>query len=180
MIRDGRRYRRDGGRGVSPWRMSPTRTLRWRSWRRRCASSAGSTPGQQCRRLDLREGGGHAAGGPAPPVRNQLLGLSDRLPHRRHPSGAVTAASLINLGSVLSDRAVPLQAAYCASKHGQGFHQRLSHGTGGGGRPVSVTLIKPGVHRHHVRRTCPQPDECRTAQSAAGPRARTGRPWHPA
>ena len=35
---------------------------------------------------------GHAAGGPAPPVRDQLLGRGDRLPHRRHPSAAATAA----------------------------------------------------------------------------------------
>jgi NAD(P)-dependent dehydrogenase (short-subunit alcohol dehydrogenase family) len=61
------------------------------------------------------------------------------LEHLRHHGGAI-----INVGSILSERAFPLQGAYSASKHAvKGFtdalrmevmHQRL---------PVSVALIKP-------------------------------------
>lgn len=56
------------------------------------------------------------------------------------PGGA-----LINMGSVVSEQAIPLQALYAASKHAvkaftDGLRMELAHE----GAPVSVTLIKPG------------------------------------
>ena len=53
--------------------------------------------------------------------------------------------SLINLGSVVSDRAIPLQGIYAASKHAiKGFTDTLRMELEADGAPVSVTLIKPG------------------------------------
>jgi len=61
------------------------------------------------------------------------------LPVLRRAGGA-----LINIGSVLSDRAVPLQGMYCASKHAvQGFTDALRMELEKAGAPISVTLIKP-------------------------------------
>ena len=52
--------------------------------------------------------------------------------------------ALINIGSTLSDRAIPLQGAYCASKHAvKGFTDALRMELEADGAPVSVTLIKP-------------------------------------
>ena len=53
---------------------------------------------------------------------------------------------LINLGSTLSDRAIPLQGMYCASKHAvKGFTDALRMELEMSNAPVSVTLIKPGA-----------------------------------
>jgi short-subunit dehydrogenase len=61
--------------------------------------------------------------------------------HMREHGGA-----LINLGSVLSDRAVPLQGAYSASKHAiKGWTDALRVELGVEGVPISVTLIKPSA-----------------------------------
>ncbi|WP_114954618.1 SDR family oxidoreductase [Sphingosinicella terrae] len=52
--------------------------------------------------------------------------------------------ALINVGSVESDRAFPLQAAYSASKHAvKGFTDALRMELAADGAPVSVTLVKP-------------------------------------
>jgi short-subunit dehydrogenase len=52
--------------------------------------------------------------------------------------------ALINLGSVLSDMAVPIQGMYCASKHAvRGFTDALRLELEGENAPISVTLIKP-------------------------------------
>ena len=52
--------------------------------------------------------------------------------------------ALINLGSELSDVAVPLQGMYCASKHAvKGFTDSLRMEMEKDGYPLSVTLIKP-------------------------------------
>ena len=52
--------------------------------------------------------------------------------------------ALINLGSVASDAAIPLQAAYCASKHAiKAFTEILRMELEKDNAPVSVTLIKP-------------------------------------
>jgi short-subunit dehydrogenase len=52
--------------------------------------------------------------------------------------------AIINLGSELSDRAVPLQGMYSASKHAvKGFTDSLRMEIEKDGIPVSVTLIKP-------------------------------------
>lgn len=54
--------------------------------------------------------------------------------------------ALINLGSVLSDRAIPLQGAYSASKHAvKGFTDALRMELEHAGLPISVTLVKPGT-----------------------------------
>jgi short-subunit dehydrogenase len=52
--------------------------------------------------------------------------------------------ALINIGSVVSDRAVPLQGMYSAAKHAvKGFTDALRMELEAAGAPVSVTLIKP-------------------------------------
>jgi short-subunit dehydrogenase len=59
--------------------------------------------------------------------------------HLRKRGGA-----LINMGSVASDRSIPLQAAYCASKHAiKAYTDALRTELKKDGAPVSVTLIKP-------------------------------------
>ena len=52
--------------------------------------------------------------------------------------------ALINIGSIFSDRAVPLQGIYCASKHAvKGFTDSLRMELEHDRLPISVTLIKP-------------------------------------
>ena len=52
--------------------------------------------------------------------------------------------ALINVGSVLSERSVPVQGAYSAMKHAVlGFTESLRMDLENEGAPVSVTLIKP-------------------------------------
>ena len=52
--------------------------------------------------------------------------------------------ALINIGSEVSDRAIPLQGAYSAAKHAvKGFTDALRLELEADGAPVSVTLIKP-------------------------------------
>lgn len=54
--------------------------------------------------------------------------------------------ALINLGSVVSDRSIPLQGAYAASKHAvKGFTDALRMELEHAGAPISVTLIKPSA-----------------------------------
>ncbi|QOR40073.1 SDR family NAD(P)-dependent oxidoreductase [Billgrantia diversa] len=53
--------------------------------------------------------------------------------------------AIINLGSVVSDRAIPLQGMYSAAKHAvKGFTDALRMELEDMGAPVSVTLVKPG------------------------------------
>jgi short-subunit dehydrogenase len=57
-----------------------------------------------------------------------------------------TGGALINIGSVLSDRAIPLQGPYSASKHAvKGFTDALRMELEKEGAPISVTLIKPSA-----------------------------------
>lgn len=52
--------------------------------------------------------------------------------------------AIINIGSVLSDRAIPVQGAYCASKHAvKGFTDAFRMELEEAGLPISVTLVKP-------------------------------------
>lgn len=54
--------------------------------------------------------------------------------------------AIINLGSMLSDVAVPLQGMYSASKHAvKGFTDSFRHELEAEGADISVTLIKPGA-----------------------------------
>lgn len=71
-----------------------------------------------------------------------IYGVKAALPHLRRAGGG----AIINVGSVLSDRAVPLQSTYCATKHAvKGFTEavrmELEHERAG----VHLTLIKPAV-----------------------------------
>lgn len=78
--------------------------------------------------------------------------------------GSLTAArnlklyggALINIGSTLSDRAIPLQGMYCASKHAvKGFTDALRMELEAEDAPVSVTLVKPSAidtpYRTHAK-----------------------------
>jgi len=68
-------------------------------------------------------------------------GTLTAIAHLKQHGGAV-----INLGSVTSDRAVPLQGHYSASKHAvKAFTDALRMELEKEGAPVSLTLIKPGA-----------------------------------
>jgi short-subunit dehydrogenase len=70
-----------------------------------------------------------------------VYGSLEAARHLRTRGGA-----LINIGSTLSDRAVPLQGMYSASKHAvKGFTDALRMELENEKAPVSVTLIKPGA-----------------------------------
>jgi short-subunit dehydrogenase len=61
--------------------------------------------------------------------------------HLRNRGGA-----LINVGSVLSDVAIPLQGTYCATKHAvKGYTDALRLELEEADAPISVTLIKPSA-----------------------------------
>jgi short-subunit dehydrogenase len=64
--------------------------------------------------------------------------------------------ALINVGSTLSDRAIPLQGTYCASKHAvKGFTDSFRMELESEDAPISVTLIKPAAidtpYKDHAR-----------------------------
>ena len=66
------------------------------------------------------------------------------------------AGVLINMGSVVSERAIPLQGHYSASKHAiKGFTDALRMELEKGGAPVAVVLIKPSSintpYTHHAK-----------------------------
>lgn len=76
--------------------------------------------------------------------------------HLRRHGGA-----LINVGSVESDVAIPLQGMYSASKHAvKGFSDALRMELADAGAPVSVTLVKPFAIgtplRQHVKNYMPE------------------------
>ena len=69
----------------------------------------------------------------------QVYGSRTAVKHLRDRGGA-----LINVGSALSDRAIPLQGIYCAAKHAlKAFTDTLRMELEDEGAPVSVTLVKP-------------------------------------
>ena len=69
----------------------------------------------------------------------QVYGSRAAIRHLRLRGGA-----LINVGSALSDRAIPLQAGYCAAKHAlKAFTDALRMELEEEGVPISVTLVKP-------------------------------------
>ncbi len=71
---------------------------------------------------------------------SQIYGSREAVKHLKQQGGA-----LINLGSEVSERAVPLQGIYCASKHAiKGMTEALRMELEAEGAPISVTLIKPG------------------------------------
>jgi short-subunit dehydrogenase len=75
--------------------------------------------------------------------------------HLRERGGA-----LINVGSVLSDVAIPIQGTYCASKHAvKGYTDALRLELEEESAPISVTLIKPSTidtpYVHHAKNLMP-------------------------
>lgn len=75
--------------------------------------------------------------------------------HLKQKGGA-----LIQIGSTLSDRAIPLQGTYCASKHAvKGYTDALRMELEEEGAPVSVTLIKPSAidtpYKEHAKNYMP-------------------------
>ncbi len=68
----------------------------------------------------------------------------------------VLNGALINVGSIASERAIPLQGAYSASKHAvKGFTEALRMELEHAAIPISVTLIKPAAiatpYHEHAR-----------------------------
>jgi NAD(P)-dependent dehydrogenase (short-subunit alcohol dehydrogenase family) len=72
----------------------------------------------------------------------QVYGAMAALPHlKREGRGA-----LIHVSSILGRRAVPLQSAYCAAKHGiEGFLEALRVELQHEGIPISVTSVMPAA-----------------------------------
>jgi len=69
----------------------------------------------------------------------QVYGSRAAVRHLRHRGGAI-----INVGSALSDRAIPLQGGYCAAKHAlKAFTDALRMELEEEGAPIAVTLVKP-------------------------------------
>ncbi len=70
-----------------------------------------------------------------------IYGSLEAARHLKRRGGAI-----INIGSVLSERAILLQGIYSASKHAvKGFTEALRMELDNEGAPVSVTLIKPSA-----------------------------------
>ncbi|NHN57893.1 MULTISPECIES: SDR family oxidoreductase [Halorussus] len=68
-----------------------------------------------------------------------LYGSLEAADHLKERGGAI-----INIGSVATDEAIPLQGSYSASKHAvKGFTDALRMELENDGAPVSVTLVKP-------------------------------------
>jgi NAD(P)-dependent dehydrogenase (short-subunit alcohol dehydrogenase family) len=72
----------------------------------------------------------------------------------------IRGGALINIGSVLSDRAIPIQGTYCASKHAvKGYTDALRMELEEEGAPIAVTLIKPSAidtpYRQHAKNLLP-------------------------
>jgi NAD(P)-dependent dehydrogenase (short-subunit alcohol dehydrogenase family) len=100
--------------------------------------------------------------------------------------------TIINVGSMVSDRAAPLQGAYNASKHAvKGYTDTLRMELEHDGIPIAVTLVKPAAidtpffeHARSYMTEEPAPPRRSTpprpsrARSAAAPSARFATsPW---
>lgn len=74
---------------------------------------------------------------------SQVYGARAALKHFRERGGP---SKLVNLGSVLGERAIPIQGIYSASKHAvAGFTESLRMEVDAEELPVSITLIKPSA-----------------------------------
>lgn len=70
----------------------------------------------------------------------QMYGVRAAIPHLRAGGGG----TIINVGSALSERAVPLQAPYVATKHGvKGFTEAVRMELEHDGSGINVTLVMP-------------------------------------
>lgn len=68
--------------------------------------------------------------------------------------------TIVNVGSTLSDRSIPLQGMYCASKHAvKGFTDSLRMELEAKGVPVNLTLVKPSAidtpYKDHAKNYLP-------------------------
>lgn len=84
-----------------------------------------------------------------------VIGSRVAVEYLRQEGGA-----LINIGSILSDRAIPLQGTYCASKHAvKAYTDALRMEVEHDGLPISVTLVKPGsidtLYAEHAKNYLP-------------------------
>lgn len=71
-----------------------------------------------------------------------IYGMKAALSHLKRAGGG----AIINVGSVLSDRAVPLQSTYCATKHAvKGFTEGVRLELEREGAGIHLTLIQPAV-----------------------------------
>lgn len=71
-----------------------------------------------------------------------------------------SGGTIINVGSTLSDRSIPLQGMYCASKHAvKGFTDSLRMELEAKGVPVSLSLVKPSAidtpYKDHAKNYLP-------------------------
>ncbi|HEX4923040.1 MAG TPA: SDR family oxidoreductase [Bdellovibrionales bacterium] len=98
-------------------------------------------------------------------------GCRAALPHLKKTGGAI-----INIGSALSERVLPLQGMYCASKHAvKAYTDALRMELEKDKAPISVTLIKPAaidtpytLHaRNHLEKVPTNPPPVYSAQVAA-------------
>ncbi len=82
-----------------------------------------------------------------------VYGVKAALSVMKYQEGGGT---IINIGSVLSERSIPLQGAYCASKHAvKGFTEALRMELRREQVPVNVTLIMPAVINTPFYRSAP-------------------------
>jgi short-subunit dehydrogenase len=87
-------------------------------------------------------------------------GSNAAIPHLREHGGA-----LINIGSMVSEQAIPLQGIYVASKHAvKGYTDTLRLELEEDGAPISVTLVKPAAidtpffeHAKNYMESAPKP-----------------------
>ena len=87
-------------------------------------------------------------------------GCTAAIPHLREHGGA-----LINIGSMVSEQAVPLQGIYVASKHAvKGYTDALRLELEEEGAPISVSLVKPAAidtpffeHAKNYMESAPKP-----------------------
>jgi short-subunit dehydrogenase len=72
----------------------------------------------------------------------------------------VRGGTIVNVGSTLSDRSIPLQGMYCASKHAvKGFTDSLRMELEASGVPVCISLVKPSAidtpYKDHAKNYLP-------------------------
>ncbi|MDT5062636.1 MAG: hypothetical protein QOH63_3095 [Acidobacteriota bacterium] len=72
----------------------------------------------------------------------------------------LSGGAIVNVGSSLSDRSIPLQGTYCASKHAvKGYTDALRMELEEENAPISVTLIKPSAidtpYKDHAKNYLP-------------------------
>jgi NAD(P)-dependent dehydrogenase (short-subunit alcohol dehydrogenase family) len=93
------------------------------------ASFENTTPEEFARLIDVN-------------LMGQVYGAMAALPHIKREGGG----ALIHVSSMGAKRSIPLQSAYCASKHGiDGFLEALRVELKHEGWPISVTQMMPGT-----------------------------------